>query len=95
MNEIIDSYKLVWSSPICQQEVSQKNISEVRQFKFYTNLTDFFGVDFLYYLFRKKLPMTFEGESSFEMDMGIDSDKTFPILFESESDSVLIDFSLK
>jgi len=93
-SSLIDSYKLIWTSPICQQEVSQQPIKEVRPFKFYPVPSGVFEIDFLFYLFGEKLPIDFGSEVEFTMDMGINSKNSLPTLFESQDGEISINFSL-
>ena len=94
MSEVIDSYNLVWSSPVCQQEIRNEFLFEINNFLFSVIDSDPVVVNFLLSKLGESLLIDFEGDSELKLGMGVNSDKVFPVTFETAESEVTIDFSL-
>lgn len=94
MSEVINSYNLVWSSPVCQQEVKTESLFEINNFLFSGEDFDPLTVSFLFFKLGETLLVDFNGDSELVLEMGVNSDKILPVTFETAEEMVDIDFSV-
>jgi hypothetical protein len=94
MSEVINSYNLVWSTPVCQQEVKRESLFEVNNFLFTVEDLTSLTLSFLFFKLGESLLIDFNGDEELNLPMGINSEKILPVTFETVDEVIDIDFSL-
>lgn len=94
MNERLDSYKISWSSPVCQREIKDGLYLENRSFLF-SNEEAEVPIPFLLDESLEKLPISFVGRKSTIVKMGINGPESLPLNFLVGEQELEINFSIK